>query len=316
MVIKNKKILVTGGNGFIGSHLVEKLLKFTPHIIVASKALESNSYFVNRNLHKKVIFEPVDITRKNEVFNLQKNHKIDFVFHLAAQTLVKKGYDNPYDNFNTNIMGTVNLLELVRIKKIKGIIIASSDKAYGKSDLEYSENFPLKGDHPYDVSKSSADLIAQTYFKTYKSPVVITRVGNVYGPGDIHFSRIIPGICKSIIQNNVFKIRSNGLFVRDYLYIDAVVEGYILLMKHFSKIKGESFNFSSGDSLSVLDIIKKIGSICNKDIKYKIENKAINEIPYQHLNDEKIKKFGWKNNYTFNNSFKKTLKWYEEYFGQ
>ncbi|EKD86451.1 MAG: NAD dependent epimerase/dehydratase family [uncultured bacterium] len=195
---------------------------------------------------------------------------------------------------------------------MKGVIVASSDKAYGKTEKPYTEETPLKGDHPYDVSKSSADLISQTYFKTYNLPVVITRFGNVYGEGDLHMDRIIPGICEALIRDETFVIRSNGKYVRDYLYVKDVVDGYLLLANSLEKTIGEAYNFSSSDKLSVLELIKLAEKVFGKKIKYVIKNNAKNEIPYQHLNDQKIRSLGWKNEYTLEKALPGVLDWYSK----
>lgn len=311
MEIKGKSILVTGGAGFIGGHLVEKLINLKARVFVIDIEIGSKSYFKQNKLGKKCKFSFVDIRNKKAVEAFFDKNKIDYIFHLAAEPIVELAFDNPHSTLDTNIMGTVNILEQVRKnKKIKGIIIASSDKAYGKTNKEYTESSPLKGDHPYDVSKSAADLISQTYYKTYNCPVVITRFGNVYGEGDLHINRIIPGICQAVAKNKTLFIRSDGTYVRDYLYVKDVVDGYIFLLKHIGKITGEAFNFSSKDTLSVLKLIKKCEEILGIKIDYKIQNIAKNEIPYQHLNDVKIRKLGWKNKHNLNDSLINVLDWY------
>jgi CDP-glucose 4,6-dehydratase len=210
-------------------------------------------------------------------------------------------------------MGTVNVLEAARINgRVKGIIVASSDKAYGKTDKAYTEESPLRADHPYDVSKASADLISQAYFATYGLPVVVTRFGNVYGEGDLHFGRIIPDICESIIKKKVLRIRSDGTYVRDYIYVKDVVNGYLFLLKNINRIKGEAFNFSSSDTLSVLDLVKKAEKILKVKISYKSLNNAKNEIPYQHLDDSKIKNLGWKSAHLLKKTLPNILQWYKE----
>lgn len=308
-----KNVLVTGGVGFIGSHLVEALLKKNIHIVVPYIEINPNSYFLQKQFEKRIVIEKADITNAYLLEQIIHKHSIDFIYHLAAQTIVATAYIDPYVTLNTNIMGTVNLLEIMRKNPaIKGMIFASTDKAYGKTTEKYTEEHPLKGDHPYDVSKSSADLIAQTYYKTYKTPVVITRFGNVYGEGDLHMERIIPGICQSIVKNEVLQIRSDGTFVRDYIYVKDVVDGYILLSEKFKEVQGEAFNFSSSDSFSVLEVINKVRDILRKDIPYKILNTAINEIPYQHLDDAKVRKLGWRPHNSFETSLKTTLKWYKD----
>jgi len=180
----------------------------------------------------------------------------------------------------------------------------------GKTKKAYKENSPLRGDHPYDVSKSCMDLICQSYFMTYNLPIAITRFGNVYGEGDLHFDRIIPGICRAIVKNEALDIRSDGTYIRDYLYVGDVVDGYLLLLKNMNKIKGEAFNFSSRDTLSVVDVVKKAEKILKAKIPYKILNIAQNEIPYQHLEDSKIKSIGWNPKHSLNQTFLQTLKWY------
>ncbi len=312
MEIKGKKILVTGGAGFIGSHLVEELVSLKAKVFVIDIKIDRNSYFAKNKLKKLCKFSFVDIRDKKAIKNYFLKNKIDYIFHLAAEPIVEKAYENPLDTFETNIIGTVNLLEEVRKdSNMKGIIVASSDKAYGKTKKAYTEESPLRGDHPYDVSKSCMDLICQTYYKTYKTPVVITRFGNVYGEGDTNLSRIIPGIIDSIINDKTLKIRSDGSYVRDYLYVKDVTDGYIFLLNNLEKIKGQAFNFSSQDTLSVLDLIKKAEKVLNTKIKYKILNTAKNEIPYQHLNDSKIRKLGWKNNYSLKSILLKIIKWYK-----
>lgn len=310
-IIIGKRILVSGGAGFIGSHLVKELVKRKAKVIVIDIAIKPQSFFAKEQLKKRVIYKNLDITNKNKVFEVFKTYTPDYIFHLAAEPIVAASYENPHATFMTNVMGTVNILEACRANKnTKVVIVASSDKAYGKTKKAYTEESPLQGDHPYDVSKSCTDLIAQSYAKTYNMPIVISRFGNVYGEGDIHKDRIIPGICASIIKKKKLLIRSDGTYVRDYVYVNDVVDGYIFLLNNREKVRGNAYNFSSQDSLTVLELIKKVESIVQHKIPYKILNSAKNEIPYQHLNDKKIRKLGWKNNYTLEKTMKNVLDWY------
>lgn len=307
------KILVTGGAGFIGSHLVEELIKRDIDLIVVDINEDKKSYYFRQSLDKKSRFNNIDITDKKKITDFIIKNNFAYIYHLAAEAIVEKSYDNPYRAFNTNVMGTVNILEAARFTKgIKGIIVASSDKAYGKTKVKYTEESPLKGDHPYDVSKSCTDLIAQTYHRTYGLPVVVTRFGNVYGEGDMHLDRIIPGICEAIIKNKTLQIRSDGTYVRDYLYVKDVAAGYVFLLDKINQTKGEAYNFSSKDTYSVLELIKKAEKILNVKIKYKIMNTAKNEIPYQHLDDSKIRKLGWNPQYTLEKSLLTIIKWYQK----
>lgn len=311
--LKNKTILVTGGTGFIGSHLVEALVEKGASVIVPFIEILTQSLFVVNGLEEKAFVQKINITDYKSLHKLISEKQVDYIIHLAAQTLVTKAYLDPYETLETNIMGSVNILESARkIASVKGVVVASSDKAYGKTKNAYTESSPLAGDHPYDVSKSSADLISQAYAKTYGLAVVVTRFGNIYGEGDLHFERIIPGICKAIIKNEILEIRSDGSYIRDYLYVKDVVEGYIHLLIGINAFKGETYNFSSTETLSVLELIKKAERILNVKIPYKIMNSAKNEIPYQHLQDAKIRKTGWKNNYSLESVLPKVVEWYKK----
>lgn len=310
--LNGAQVLVSGGAGFIGGHLVAELIKMGARVVVVDIAINPKSTFVSDKIYKDVKLELVDIRDKDEVSRVYLENKPSYVFHLAAEPLVEAVIESPHSAFETNIMGTVNMLEAARsLSSLKNIIIASSDKAYGKTKTAYSEDSPLRGDHPYDVSKSAADLISNTYFKSYNLPVSITRFGNVYGEGDLHLGRIIPGICEAIIRNKTLEIRSNGKFVRDYLYVKDVVDGYIFLTTNKSFI-GEAYNFASSDSLTVLDVIKLAEKVLMKKISIKIINNAKNEIPFQHLNDSKIRKQGWKSKHLLENTLPKILLWYEK----
>jgi len=311
MEVKRKRILVTGGAGFIGGHLVEKLLELQAEVTVVDVKINPKSYFALNKLTKKCKFSYIDIKNKKTVKDFFRKNKIDYIFHLAAYPIVQEAFDHPRETFETNIMGTVNILEAVREnKKIKGIIAASSDKAYGKTKKTYVENDSLRGDHPYDVSKSAMDLICQSYAKTYHLPVAITRFGNVYGEGDLHFDRIIPGICRAVIRNKILYLRSDGSYVRDYIYVKDVVNGYILLLKNLD-MGSEAFNFSSPENLSVVELIKKAEKSLGVGVRIKVLNNAKNEIPYQHLNDSKIRKLGWRNNYSLASELPKIVEWYK-----
>lgn len=314
-MLKDKTVLVTGGTGFVGSHLVQELIKQGSRVITTYKSLDPLSYFLQQRLDKKTIMAPVDLIEYDKLFDLITKSEVDYIFHLAAQPLVEAAYYNPRRTLDSNIRGTINILESVRLyPRIKGVIFASSDKAYGKLEKEkYVETDALRGDHPYEVSKSAADLIVTSYFKTYDLPVVTTRFGNIYGEGDMNFSRIIPGIMKSIIYKENLPIRSNGKYIRDYLYVKDVVRGYVALALMIDKVKGEAFNFGSKDTLSVIDLITTVEKTIKKKIQYEIRNTASNEIPYQSLNFEKIKKIvKWNPKYSVKSTSKKILAWYKK----
>lgn len=312
MVKKGSRILVTGGAGFIGSHLVRALLKESFEVITPYIKIDSRSIFVQEGLVRKVRLFKTNLVDFEKINAVIKKSEPDYIIHLAAQPLVTTAYDLPLQTLETNIMGTVNILESARKHRVKGVIIASSDKAYGVSSKGYKETDPLLGKHPYDVSKSSADLIAQSYFKTYGVPIVITRFGNAYGEGDLHFERLIPGLMQAIILRKTFKVRSNGRLVRDYIHVKDVVTGYYFLLEKMNKVLGQTFNFSSTDNLSVIELIKLTEMALGIKIKYQILNEAKNEILYQHLDDAKIKELGWKQKFNLSNSIKDTFVWYQK----
>jgi CDP-glucose 4,6-dehydratase len=314
MSFKNNNILVTGGTGFVGSHLVEALVEDGALVTTTFQSLDHKSYFFTQKLNQKVTMEQVDLVDYDKIIDLVTKFEIEYIFHLGAQALVDVAYYNPRRTYESNVMGTVNVLEAARLyPKVKAVVVASSDKAYGKvGEKEYVEEMALRGDHPYEASKSATDLIAQSYYKTYHLPVIVTRFGNIYGEGDLNFSRIIPGTIQAIIDNSTLEIRSNGKFVRDYLYVKDVVNGYFLLAENISKAKGEVYNFGSNDTLSVLDLLAVVEKTLGIKIKRKILDIAKNEIPYQSLNFDKIKKdLGWMPKYSLQSTIKKIHSWYD-----
>ena len=309
MEVKKQKVLVTGGAGFIGSHLVDELVNKNYQVVV----VDDLSSGKKENVNPRAKFYQMDV-RSKKIFDILKKENIDTLFHFAAKPIVEEVYENPLEALDVNIMGTANVLEACRKKgNLKSIVIVSSDKAYGKSsNLPYKESHPLQGDHPYDVSKSSADLIAQAYFTTYGLPVVITRFSNVFGPRDVNFSRIIPGALESIIKNKKLPIRSDGTMVREYTYVKDIAEGCMALTKKPQLVLGRAFNFGSKNIFSVIEVVENIQLALEKKIDYKILNTAKNEIPKQYLDWSKAKKkLGWQPKTSFEQGIKETFDWYK-----
>jgi CDP-glucose 4,6-dehydratase len=246
-------------------------------------------------------------------------YEVDTVFHLAAQTLVTVANQNPLSTFSSNIGGTWNLIEACRRNpQVRRIIVASSDKAYGnQAVLPYTEDVPLQGRHPYDVSKSCADLIAQAYVTTYGLPVCVTRCGNLYGGGDLNFNRIIPGTIRSVLRGERPVIRSDGKSVRDYFYVRDAAKANLLLAEQLEplRLQGEAFNFSNEDQLSALEVCRRVLRVMGApNIEPIILGTAHGEIQCQYLSAEKAHRIlGWRAAYSLDEGLRETVTWYREH---
>lgn len=317
---ENRNVFITGSTGFLGSYLTDELIRRKASVTSLMRDWVSKSRFIFSDTYKKVNVARGEIEDYILLERILNEYEIEVVFHLAAQTIVETANRNPISTFDANIRGTWNLLEACRRNPlVKKIIIASSDKAYGaQSNLPYNENTPLQGTHPYDVSKSCADLIAYAYFNTYKLPVCVTRCGNFYGGGDINFNRIIPGTIRSVLYNEHPVIRSDGSYIRDYIYVKDAVSAYLLLAEKMEdkSIAGEAFNFSNEIQITVLDLTRKILSLTGReDLEPVIEDRAAGEIKHQYLSAEKArKKLGWQPLYTLDQGLQETIAWYREFF--
>jgi CDP-glucose 4,6-dehydratase len=310
-----RNVLVTGATGLVGGHLTEKLVGMGARVHITRRSFNPWSYFAGKDLDKKVVSAVCDIKDPQRVFDIVTRYEIEHIFHVAAQPIVNTAFVNPREALETNTMGTVNVLEAARRSpRVKGVVVASSDKAYGKKCDDATEDAPMAGDHPYDVSKSCTDLIARTYARTYGLPVAVSRFGNIYGPGDLNLNRIVPGIMKAIIEGETLELRSDGKFIRDYVYVKDVADGYVALMEQMDIGKGEAFNFSTGYNFSVIDLIEKISAILGKPCGYRILNTQQNEIPTQSLNfDKATRVLGWKSLHTFEEGINETFNWYRKY---
>ncbi|MDV3523127.1 GDP-mannose 4,6-dehydratase [Bacillus subtilis] len=316
---KNKNVFVTGCTGLLGSYLVKELIEQGANVtgLVRDHVPQSNLY---QGEHiKKMNIVRGSLEDLAVIERALGEYEIDTVFHLAAQAIVGVANRNPISTFEANILGTWNILEACRKHPlIKRVIVASSDKAYGdQENLPYDENMPLQGKHPYDVSKSCADLISHTYFHTYGLPVCITRCGNLYGGGDLNFNRIIPQTIQLVLNGEAPEIRSDGTFVRDYFYIEDAVQAYLLLAEKMEEnnLAGEAFNFSNEIQLTVLELVEKILKKMNSNLKPKVLNQGSNEIKHQYLSAEKARKLlNWTPAYTIDEGLEKTIEWYTEFF--
>lgn len=315
---KGKKVLITGVNGFVGSNLAKRLVEKKANVIGVKRDFIPNSNLIYSKTDKKITKIHGDLRDYETLERAISQYNIDTIFHLAAQAIVTTAKNSPAITISSNILSTLNVLEAAKnIGGVERLIIASSDKAYGvQKELPYSEESPLKGIYPYDVSKTCCDLIGQTYWNTYKLPVGITRFCNIYGEGDLNFSRIIPGSISSFINGEKPIIRSDGKSIREYLYIDDAVEGYLVFAEKLidKELQGKAINFGSGEKINVLNLIKKIKEIANSDLNPTILGTARAEIDEQYLDYSKAKEvLGWNPRVSLDEGLKKTFNWYKRY---
>lgn len=321
---KGKRVLITGANGFLGSHLSIALLEKGAEVIGLIKENPKVSYLQVtlkglRNPKIKIIKS--DLVYFLSLFKLFKFYKPDICLHVAAKSIVDIAKSSPLATFQTNIKGTWNILEIARICNTKAIVVASSGKAYGQHQkLPYKEDAALQALHPYDVSKACADMLTSCYANTYGLNAVVTRCANIYGPGDFNFSRIIPDTIRSAILGENPIIHSDGTPLRDYIYIDDVVDAYLILTKKLynGNIKpGEAFNFGTGKPINVLSLVNKILTIANKPAlrpKILTKRKITGKIDRQYLSSQKAKsQLGWASQYSLAKGLKITFAWYAEY---
>lgn len=316
---RDRPTFVTGATGLVGNWLVRRLLSLGAEVVCLVRDSVPQSEFIRSGMVHQVKTVLGDICDQALLERILGEYEIATVIHLAAQTIVQIANRNPISTFESNIQGTWTLLEACRRSpRVQQIVIASSDKAYGdQENLPYSEDTPLQGRHPYDVSKSCADLIAQTYAHTYGLPVVITRCGNFYGGGDLNWNRIIPGTIRSVLRGEVPVIRTDGTFVRDYFYVEDGAVAYILLAEALAAnpdIKGQAFNFSNELQINVLELVDRILTIMESDFKPVIRDEASNEIKHQYLSAQKARiMLGWKPLFTLEEGLMRTVQWYREF---
>ncbi|MCX5695240.1 MAG: NAD-dependent epimerase/dehydratase family protein [Candidatus Omnitrophica bacterium] len=318
---KNKKVLVTGYEGFLGSWLAKTLVELGSRV-VGIDIIKDRPHSVLEGYRKRLVSIKADVSNLSLVRKTVIEHRPSVIFHLAAEAIVGRANIDPVRAFKSNIEGTWNILEASRgMKFIDSIVVASSDKAYGPHrDLPYYEDTTaLKGDHPYDVSKSCADLLCNAYFVSFKLPVCVTRCGNIYGPGDNNFSRLMPDLFRSIARNKTFMIRSDGAFTRDYIYVEDVISGYILLGEKMKSknLAGQSFNLSNEKPLSVISMVKTVYKLAGKKPNYKILNSTCNEIKDQYLCSSKAKRIlSWKARYELSKGLNKAMGYYMNRFSR
>lgn len=313
----SRPVLVTGATGLIGSALTRLLWDAHADIVCLVRDWVPQSELVRSGLIDRVRVVRGDLTDGPLLERLLGEHEVETVLHLAAQSIVSVANRNPLATLDTNIRGTWTLLEAVRRSpRVQQVIVASSDKAYGdQSKLPYTEEMPLRGRNPYDCSKSCADLVSQMFAETYDVPVCITRCGNIYGPGDLNWNRIVPGTVRSALRGERPIIRSDGKFVRDYLYVDDAAAGYMRTAEVLAQkrsLRGEAFNFSNETPVTVLQLVDRILKVLGRsDLVPDVRNEASHEIREQYLSSDKARRLlGWAPRYSLDDGLRLTVEWY------
>ena len=315
----DRPTLVTGATGLVGNWLVKRLVAAGADVTCLVRDWIPQSELMRAKIIERVKVVRGDVRDQALLERALGEHESNTVIHLAAQTIVGVANRNPISTFESNIQGTWSLLEACRRSPtVKQIVVASSDKAYGDQEqLPYYEDAPLQGQHPYDVSKSCADLIAHSYAVTYGLPVVITRCGNFYGGGDLNWNRIIPGTIRSVLRGERPVIRSDGNYIRDYFYVEDGAAAYMLLAEKLAAnnaLRGEAFNFSNELQITVLELVKLLLNALESTLEPDIRNEANNEIRHQYLSAEKARRvLSWAPTFTLDQGLNNTTQWYRDF---
>jgi CDP-glucose 4,6-dehydratase len=319
---RDRPTFVTGATGLVGGALVRRLVDGEADVVCLVRDWVPQSELVSSRLIDRVKVVRGDVADRALLERALGEYEIDTVIHLAAQTIVGIANRNPISTFESNVAGTWGLLEAARRSPtVKSIVVASSDKAYGEPEtLPYTEDAPLRGRHPYDVSKSCADLIAQSYAWTYDLPVAITRCGNFYGPGDLNWNRIVPGTIRSVIRGQPPVIRSDGTYIRDYFYAEDGALANILLAQKVNEnpdLRGHAFNFSNEAQVTVLELVNRISALMDSKLEPEVRDEASNEIRHQYLSAANAKQIlGWKPLFTLDEGLRQTIQWYRNFLGR
>lgn len=319
---EGRNVLITGASGFVGSWLSKNLIEKGANVVAMLKDNAPDIVLKYLGIYSKLkAIEKGDIVNFDWVKKIFADYNIDTCFHLAAQAIVGIANQSPIPTLETNIKGTWNILEVTRIiESMKRLIVASSDKCYGEPiKLPITEDHPLLASYPYDASKACADILSRMYSKTYGLSIGVTRCCNIYGGGDLNFSRIVPDTIRSVISNKNPVIRSDGTPVRDFIFVMDAVSGYLTLAENLERneIKGEAFNFGSNSPITVLDFVNKIIKISGKSLKPEVigKSKPKAEIDAQYLSSEKAEKLlDWRPIVTLEDGLKEAIRWYSDFF--
>ena len=317
---QDRAVLVTGATGLVGGWLTRSLIDSGAQVVCIVRDWVPEAELVRANLIDRVQVVRGDIRDRGLIERALGEYEVETLFHLAAQTIVSIANRNPVSTFESNIEGTWSVLEACRRSpQVKAVVCASSDKAYGDQiNLPYTEEAPLEGRHPYDVSKSCSDLLTQCYATTFNLPVAITRCGNFYGGGDLNWNRLVPGTIRSVIRGQRPVIRSDGSFIRDYFYVEDGAAAYLLLAERLHEdrsLNGMAFNFSNEIQVSVRDLVSKLLAAMGSELEPDVRNDASNEIRHQYLSAARARSvLGWRPLFSLDDGLRRTIDWYQEFF--
>lgn len=319
-----RSVLVTGVYGFLAGHLTEALLGAGARVTGMYRDVPDASYLRIAGLEGRITLAPGDITSYDDSTRVVNEHDCSVVFHIAAQAIVGAANRAPLGAFHTNIIGTCNMLEACRVLNASGrtgllqaVVVASSDKAYGDQDvLPYTEQAPLVGLYPYDASKSCADLLARTYHNTYGLPVSVTRCSNLFGPGDMNVSRIVPDTITAVLNGRNPVIRSDGSPQRDYLYVKDAAAAYMRLAELTvdGAAAGQAYNIGTGVPVSVLELVRTIIEASGSShLQPDVQGTSWGEIKHQYLDCSKAtRELGWQPQWSLPTALAETYRWYAQ----
>lgn len=319
---RGRNVLVTGASGLLGGAMVEELLERGAAVTCLVRDWVPASRLLSEGLSDRANLVRGALEDYESVLRALNEYEVDTVFHLGAQTIVGTASRSPLSTFEANVKGTWTLLEACRQlpRMVRRVLVASSDKAYGAHEtLPYTEDAPLVGRFPYDVSKSCTDLIAQSYFHSFGLPVAVTRCGNLYGPGDLNWNRLVPGTIRSALRGERPVVRSDGSYVRDYFYVRDAVDAYLLLAERLDEpeLHGQAFNFGTEEPKSVLELVDLLlAAVGRKDLEPDVRSEASNEIPRQYLDCAKARRvLDWRPTRTLEQGLDETVAWYRRALG-
>lgn len=325
-----KRTFVSGINGFIGSNLAKALIEKGAHVTGLLRNHDRNTLLFYENIADHCTLISGDICDKELMSRIVSEQRISVVFHLAAQVEIGVGLSNPYLTWETNVRGTYSLMEAVRLnaQNVNAVVVASTDKSYGsysRDQMPYQEEYPLRPRYPYDTSKACADMIARSYAnEVYRLPVVVTRFSNIFGPGQMNFSAVIPDAITSALKYSTFIPRGDGQQIRDFIFVDDVVELYLemacQLSRHPERYGGEVFNAGANAPRTIRDVVQQIYTLCDNrsDLKAVLAlmegRKTTGEIDCQFMDFKKVNRcFCWSPRHSFQDGLGRTITWFRHY---